>query len=143
MDSDIFSGFGARFLASLVHIAGSLLPPYLLLSLPCALAAAALYVATARWRKGKPLRLKLLRRALFPSRYIWHVSGRVDFAYYLFNMLVYGLAFGWAVLSYRFFADAAAGALTALFGAPAPAAPPQAGMRAFVTLALFLAYELA
>jgi sterol desaturase/sphingolipid hydroxylase (fatty acid hydroxylase superfamily) len=132
-----------NFLANLARVAGGMAAPYLLLSLPCALVAAVLFVGRARWRKGKSLRMKLALRALFPARYLRHASSRIDFAYYIFNTLVFGVAFGWTIVSYHYFADAAAAGLTALFGARPGGAPPDFTTRALVTLALFLAYELA
>jgi sterol desaturase/sphingolipid hydroxylase (fatty acid hydroxylase superfamily) len=54
---------------------------------------------------------------------------------------VFGVVFGWAVLSYQAVSNGIVGGLSALFGAPAPVWPAWAS-RAVITVMLFLAYEL-
>ena len=110
-----------------------------LTSLATALAIAALVLMWRRRRR--PLRARTLWRALFPRWLVRHDSMRADIAYFYFNVFVYGLIFGWAVLSYKLLSGLIADALTAAFGAVAPTSWPDLLARATITLALFLAYE--
>ena len=52
--------------------------------------------ATARCAPGT------LSRGLFPAWLVRHASMRADIGYFAFNVFVYGLIFGWAVVSYKF-----------------------------------------
>jgi sterol desaturase/sphingolipid hydroxylase (fatty acid hydroxylase superfamily) len=100
-------------------------------------------VLLARRRPGKrPVRLKVLLRALFPRWILRHRSSRADLALFAFNGLVYGAIFGGATLSASAVASAAGGGLTSLLGAPGPALPAPVGV-GLLTLAVFLAAELA
>ena len=65
---------------------------------------------------------------------------RADIGYFAFNVFVYGLIFGWAVISYKFLSGLASDSLTAAFGAVAPTSY-EFTARVIITLALFLAYE--
>jgi sterol desaturase/sphingolipid hydroxylase (fatty acid hydroxylase superfamily) len=56
-----------------------------------------------------------------------------------FNVFVFGVVFGWAVLTYQTVSNAIIGTLVAGFGRPAP---PELVSRSVITLMLFLAYEL-
>ncbi len=114
-----------------------------LTSLAAALVMAAA-VITWRWRRirrNRPLRAGTLVRGLFPARLMRHASMHADIGYFAFNVFVYGLIFGWAVLSYKFLSGIVADGLTAALGAMAPTAWPDLPARAAITLALFLAYE--
>src|SRR5213075_2003102 len=89
-------------------------------SLAAALAIAALVLALRRIRRNRPLRAGTLSRALFPGWLVRHASLHADIAYFCFNVFVYGLIFGWAVLSYKFLSGVVVDALNAAFGAVAP-----------------------
>lgn len=91
----------------------------------------------------RPVRAKVLLRALLPTRIVRSASGRADIAWFLFNVLLMGSAFGWTMLSGSWFAARFGGGLTALFGAPTPSAIPGWAADALMTVALFLAYEFA
>ena len=67
-------------------------------------------------------------------------SMRADIGYFAFNVFVYGLIFGWAVISYKFLSGLVSDSLTAAFGAVAPTSY-EFTARVIITLALFLAYE--
>jgi sterol desaturase/sphingolipid hydroxylase (fatty acid hydroxylase superfamily) len=112
-----------------------------LTSLAAALVIAAAVIGWRRMRRNRPLRAGTLVRGLFPVWLTRHASMHADIAYFCFNVFVYGLIFGWAVLSYKFLSGLVADALTAAFGAMAPTSWPDLAARAAITLALFLAYE--
>jgi sterol desaturase/sphingolipid hydroxylase (fatty acid hydroxylase superfamily) len=111
-----------------------------LTSLAAALVVAALVIAWRRARRNRPLRAGTIWRALFPGWLVRHASMHADIAYFCFNVFVYGLIFGWAVLSYKFLSGLVADALTGTFGTVAPTSHDLAA-RVAITLALFLAYE--
>src|SRR5579885_717305 len=113
-----------------------------LASLCCALVIAFGVLAARRYRKGRRIRLRTLLRALFPRRILRSRSNIADIGYFYFNVFLFGLVLGWAILSYMAIGRAMTGALVALFG-PMPAAPlPAFVSRTIITLMLFLAYEL-
>ncbi|MEJ0078918.1 MAG: sterol desaturase family protein [Alphaproteobacteria bacterium] len=112
-----------------------------LTSLAAALAVAAAVIAWRRVRRDRPLRAGTLLRGLFPAWLTRHASMHADIGYFAFNVFVYGIIFGWAVLSYKFISGLVADGLTSAFGAIAPTSWPDLFARAAITLALFLAYE--
>src|SRR5262249_28270797 len=61
--------------------------------------------------------------------------------YLFFNLFMFGLLFGWAVLSYQFLTNGIFSALVALFGPVSPTTLPEFVSRTVITIALFLAYE--
>ena len=112
-----------------------------LTSLFCALLLAAGFIVYRRLRKNRRVRLKTVMRALFPKHILESRSNRADFGYLYFNTFIYGLAFGWAVLSYQFLSNGVISALVALFGPTHPSALPEIVSRSIITVMLFLAYE--
>ncbi len=113
-----------------------------LASLACALLIACAVVAARRYRRRRRIRLKTLSRALFPKRIVRSRSSVADFGYLYFNVFVFGIAFGWALLSYEALSRGVFDLLTALFGPARPALLPAAVSRSIITVMLFLAYEL-
>ena len=111
-------------------------------SLAAALAIAALFFAWQRYRRGRRIRLKTIWRALFPRRILAHRSNQIDFFYFCFNVFLFGIVFGWAVLSYQFISNGIIAGLVALIGPVSPSALPAWFSRTVITLMLFLAYEL-
>lgn len=110
-----------------------------LASLATALLVSALWVTRGRrWR-----RFAVLRRALFPRRWLLGPSARTDWGFAAFNILFIGLLFGWAVLSATTIADAVAATLTATLGGRAT--PLLSGWPAALvtTILLYLAFEAA
>ncbi len=112
-----------------------------LTSLGAALVIAVLVLALRRYRSNRRLRAATIWRGLFPGWLLRHASMHADVAYFCFNVFVYGLIFGWAVLSYKFLSSIVVDALTSALGALAPTSWPDLAARAVITLALFLAYE--
>jgi sterol desaturase/sphingolipid hydroxylase (fatty acid hydroxylase superfamily) len=129
----ILGQFGTLLLSLGSHFSAS--------SLAAALVVAALYFAWQRVKRGRRLRWRVIVRALFPKRILRHKSNRADIGYLLFNVLLSGIVFGWAVLTYQFVTNGLIAALVALFGPVAPSAPALVS-RAGVTVLLFLGYEL-
>src|SRR3569833_2522645 len=87
-----------------------------LTSLACALVIAAAFLAVRHIRRRGRMRLRVLLRALFPRRILFHRSTAADIGWLLFNCFVYGAIFGLAGLSYQFLTNGVVGALAAMFG---------------------------
>jgi sterol desaturase/sphingolipid hydroxylase (fatty acid hydroxylase superfamily) len=111
-------------------------------SLGAALVIATLFYAARRVKRGRKLRARTLWRALFPKRIVASPSNYADIGYMLFNVFVFGIVFGWAVLTYQAVSNGIIAILVGLFGQPAPSMLPPLASRAVVTVMLFLAYEL-
>lgn len=112
-----------------------------LTSLAAALVVATAFYAAQRIRRGRRVRLRTLLRALFPKRILHHRSNQADVGYLFFNVFVFGVVFGWSVLSYQAVSNGIVATLSALFGTPTASAPVWIS-RAVITVMLFLAYEL-
>jgi sterol desaturase/sphingolipid hydroxylase (fatty acid hydroxylase superfamily) len=112
-----------------------------LTSLGAALLVATVFYTLQRLRRGRRVRPRTVLRALFPKRILHHRSNQADIGYLFFNVFVFGVVFGWSVLSYQTVSNGIVSVLTQAFGAPAPFWPAWAS-RAVITLMLFLAYEL-
>lgn len=113
-----------------------------LTSLAGAFAVATGFFVYQRLHRGRRLRWKTIWRALFPRRILASRSNQADIGYLFFNVFVYGVVFGWAVLSYQFISNGIVAGLTAVAGPVAPSALPAYVTRTLITLMLFLAYEL-
>ena len=113
-----------------------------LLSLAAAFLIAVAFLTLRRYRKGRRIRVKALLRALFPRHVVTSKSSLADLGYFYFNIFLFGLVFGWALLSYEVVSHSVAQALTAAFGPRPPAALPAFVYRTAITILLFLAYEL-
>ena len=111
-------------------------------SLGAALVIATAFYAAKRIRRGRKLNARVLYRALFPRRIVTSPSNNADIGYLFFNVLVFGVVFGWAILSYEAVTNGIIAALVRLFGEPAPSMLPPWASNAAVTVLLFLAYEL-
>src|SRR6185503_10111260 len=103
-----------------------------LTSLAAALVIAALVIGWRRAQRKRPLRAGTIFRGLFPSWLTRHASIRADIGYFCFNVFVYGLIFGWAVVSYKFLSGLVADSLAAAFGAIAPTSWPDLLARAAI-----------
>lgn len=132
--SYLFGRLGKALLSPGSHIS--------LLSLASALLIALFVLAVRRHRRGRRIRLKLLLRALFPRRIVMSRSSLADAGYFYFNLFLFGLIFGWALLSYHTLSRGVDGLLTATFGAMPRAPLPGFVSRSIITVVLFLAYEL-
>jgi sterol desaturase/sphingolipid hydroxylase (fatty acid hydroxylase superfamily) len=113
-----------------------------LLSLISALFVALAVLAARRYKRRRRVRLKLLLRALFPKHVVFSKSSLADVGYFYFNVFLFGIMFGWALLSYDALSRTITGFLTSAFGAMPPAPLPGFAARAIITVMLFLAYEL-
>ena len=83
-----------------------------------------------------------MRRAVFPRWLYRHVSFKVDIFFLLFNVFIFGLLFGWALLSMQFFSRTTSDALAGFFGLEQQNTSASLTTKALITLALFFAYEL-
>jgi hypothetical protein len=72
-----------------------------LLSLAAAFLIAVAFLTLRRYRKGRRIRVKALLRALFPRHVVTSKSSLADLGYFYFNIFLFGLVFGWALLSYE------------------------------------------
>jgi sterol desaturase/sphingolipid hydroxylase (fatty acid hydroxylase superfamily) len=113
-----------------------------LFSLFSALCIGLVVLAVRRHKRGRRIRLKPLLRALFPKRIVLSRSTRADVGYFYFNLFLFGMIFGWALISYQTLSRGVADLLTAMFGAVPPAPLPAFVSRSIITIMLFLAYEL-
>lgn len=113
-----------------------------LASLAAAFLIAIAFVTLRRLRKGRRIRVKALLHALFPRHIIRSKSSLADPGYFYFNIFLFGLVFGWVLLSYEVVSHSVAQALTAVFGPVQPTVLPTYVYRTAITISLFLAYEL-
>jgi sterol desaturase/sphingolipid hydroxylase (fatty acid hydroxylase superfamily) len=113
-----------------------------LTSLGAALVLATVFYVVKRLKRGRRLRARTILRALFPRRIVHHRSNQADVGYLFFNVFVFGVVFGWSVLSYQTVSNGIVATFGTLFGMPAPSALPVWASRAVITLMMFLAYEL-
>jgi len=113
-----------------------------LLSLVCAFFIALFVLAARRLRKGRRVRLKSLLRAMFPKPIVMSRSSLADLGYFYFNLFIFGIIFGWALLSYEVLSHGVADLLTVTFGPRLPTQLPAYVSRTVITIMVFLAYEL-
>jgi len=128
------------FFGQIVRLLFSLGSHFSLTSLGAALFFATAFYTFRRLRRGRRVRARTILRALFPKRIMRHPSNQADIGYLFFNVFVFGVVFGWSVLSYQAVSNGIIAALSSIFGAPAPSWPAWLS-RAVITLMLFLAYE--
>ena len=113
-----------------------------LASLSCALLIACAIIAARRYRKSRRIHARTLIRPVFPRSIVLSRSTLTDVGYLYFNIFVFGIVFGWALLSYEMLSRTIVDQLTALFGPMPPAPLPALVSRTIITVMLFLAYEL-
>jgi sterol desaturase/sphingolipid hydroxylase (fatty acid hydroxylase superfamily) len=138
---DLSAGY-SFFFGQLGRLFFSLGSHFSLSSLAAALAISALYFIYRRVKRGRRVRFKTITRALFPKRILTSRSNQADIGYLFFNVFVFGVVFGWAVLSYQFISNGIIAGLVAILGPPTPSAWPSFVTRSIITVMLFLAYEL-
>ena len=91
-----------------------------------------------RVKRSRSIHLGVLRRAIVPKRIFKSPSGRADIAFTVFGLFLYGLMFGWAVVS-----SSAVAALVSSSLANAPQlAWPSWAIVTVSTVTLYLSYEL-
>jgi sterol desaturase/sphingolipid hydroxylase (fatty acid hydroxylase superfamily) len=132
----------AFFLDQLSRLLFSVGSHFSLTSLACALAIAVAALASRRYKKNRRLRLRTIMRALFPRRITTSPSTYADLGFVFFNVFVFSLVLGWAVLSYQFVSNSIIGLLVEAFGPVQAASLPDIVSRSIITVTLFLAYEL-
>jgi sterol desaturase/sphingolipid hydroxylase (fatty acid hydroxylase superfamily) len=126
------------------HLAALFLSPgstFSAASLAVALLIAVGWLAAPRLRRGRPVRVRALARALFPRRVTHSASSRADFGFFLLNTFPMAAIAGWVLLSAGQVGHAVAFALASLFGRLTPLGLDVKTERVVATLALFLAYE--
>ena len=116
--------------------------PFSLTSLSCALFIAVAFIAMRlHWRK-RPIKFRVIVRALFPRRITRHASTGIDFSYFVFNAFVFGALFSWALVAFSTISEGTVALMTRAFGAPVATTLPELATRGLLTVVLFLAYEL-
>lgn len=130
------------FLGQCEKLLFSLGSHFSLTSLGMALLVATGFFAAQRLRRGRKLRWRTIWRALFPRRIVEAKSNQADIGYLFFNVFVFGVVFGWAILSYQSISNGVMQGAIALFGPARPSMLPSWLQRSVITLMLFLAYEL-
>ncbi len=111
-------------------------------SLTAALIISTLFLVYRRRKRGRRVRWRTIAHALFPRQILHSRSNEADIGYLLFNVFVFSLAFGWAVLSYQFISHGIISGLIALAGPVRPSTLSPYVTRSIITVMLFLAYEL-
>jgi sterol desaturase/sphingolipid hydroxylase (fatty acid hydroxylase superfamily) len=137
-----FSAGIAFFFGQLHKLLLSLGSTFSLSSLAVALVVSVLFLVWRRAKRGRRIRWRTIARALFPRRILRSPSNQADIGYLLFNVFVFSLLFGWAVLSYQFVSNGIIAGLIALAGPVTASAWPAYVTRSIITVMLFLAYEL-
>ena len=112
-------------------------------SLACALVIAAAWLSRRHVANGLAIPLRPLCRLLFPRGWLASRSSRLDFELLLLNTFVFGVLLGGALLSARFVSTEVQGLLVAVLGAPGPSRLSDGVATVLLTVAIFLAYELA
>jgi sterol desaturase/sphingolipid hydroxylase (fatty acid hydroxylase superfamily) len=138
---DLWAGI-TFFFGQIEKLLFSLGSHFSLTSLGAALIFSAAWFAWLRLKRGRRVRPRTIWRALFPRRIVMSRSNQADIGYLFFNVFVFGVVFGWAVLSYQFVSNGIIASLNAAFGPVAPSAWPNWATRSVITVMLFLAYEL-
>ncbi|MGC1874968.1 MAG: hypothetical protein WA699_09090, partial [Pseudolabrys sp.] len=64
-----------------------------------------MFFVCQRVKRGRRVRARTILRALFPKRILRSRSNEADVGYLIFNVFVYGVMLGWAVLSYQFISN--------------------------------------
>lgn len=136
-------GFAIAFVLGQIHrLFFSLGAQLSVSSLAVALIVSVSVICWQRRRRGRRVRLRTVARALFPRRILRNRSNEADIGYLFFHVFVFGLVFGWAILSYQFITNAIIAGLVDIFGPVSPPVWPEYVSRAVITVMLFLAYEL-
>ena len=138
---DLWAGV-SFFFGQLEKLLFSLGSHFSLSSLGAALIISAVYFVWQRLKRGRRLRWRTIMRALFPRRIMTSRSNQADIGYLFFNVFVFGVVFGWAVLSYQFLSNGIIAGLNATLGHVTPSTLPSLVTRSIITAMLFLAYEL-
>ena len=112
-------------------------------SLFCALCIAVGFVLMTRRRDKRSVSYRVMVKALFPSWLYRHASFRADVGFFLFNTLVFGALFGWALFSSAAISNNVNAGLRSYLGAAPPLGLPPVLTNTLAAVGLFLAYEFA
>ncbi len=93
--------------------------------------------------RTRPVRARVLLRALLPRRIIASASGRADILWFLFNSFLFSTAFGWAVWSGDWYSAQLGVLFDRWFGSEPVLHAPAWAATLVMSFALFLAYEFA
>ena len=99
----------------------------------------ALAFLLARFRR--PIRFRVVIRALLPQKLVAGRSARTDWWFLVLNGALGPMVFGWAILSHGWIADGVHAALDARFGVQPAMLLPQLAIGMMMSGALFVAYE--
>ena len=110
-------------------------------SLFSALCIAVAFLLVRRRPVKRNVKYSVMGRALFP-RWLRRPSFRADIGFFLLNVLLFGILFGWAIMSSRFVSQIVSVALTDTFGVLPKTGLNEVTSKSIVTVVLFLAYEL-
>lgn len=97
----------------------------------------AVMFSLARRSRARPIPFAVLRRAILPGRIFKSSSGRADMAFAVFGLFVFGLMFGWAIVS----ASNIKSAVAMWLGPSEPLHWPQRVIISVATVSLYLSYE--
>lgn len=111
-------------------------------SLISAFCIAILVLTFRRLRRNRRVRIRALIRALFPRRTMRSPSHTADIGYFFFSVFLYGIVFGWAVLSFKYLSNAVIDTMIVVFGRVELTTLPALVSRSTMTVVTFLAYEL-
>ena len=138
---DLSEGF-AYLVSKLSYVFLSLGSVFSLTSLACALGLAVGFLVLKRYRRNRRIRWRAIWRALFPKRILQSASHNADIGFFFFGIFLYGILFGWAVLSYQFLSNVVIDQLAAVFGPVTPTTLLDWLSRTVMTAVAFLAFEL-
>ncbi len=102
----------------------------------------AVYFAVPRGRT-RPVRARVLLRALLPRRIVASASGRTDIAWFVFNSVFFASTFGWAIWSGGWYASKLSIVFDQWFGSAPLIQAPAWVATLVMAFMLFLAYEFA
>lgn len=134
-----------RALSHIVAVYGDALlsinKSFTLITLTIALVIALAFLLLHRRRRIRPVRLKVLFRAVFPRKIIRSASTRADLGFYVLNTLLITSLFGGAVLSAHHISAYISLGLAHVFGAMHPTALGAFWITAISTIVLYVAVE--
>ena len=134
--------FGSQVLNRLTSLFFSPSSTLSISSLACALFIAAGFLIWKRAKRGQEVEMRVLLRALFPKRFFTKTVG-IDVLLTVLNTSVFVAVFGLAIVNYNVVSSYVISGLVALFGTASPSALPEWQVNAFMTFALFMAFEFA
>ena len=115
------------------------------LSLPSLYSALAIAIAYLLLKRGgrNNLKVRVLRRALFPRKLFTSASSRADACFLLLSIFLVASLIGWGVFSGSVISNAIRHALTGLFGQRPPSRLGPAIYRVIATVTLFITTDFA